>query len=158
MLTHTLAGAVLVATLAAGVQTLRLAREQAAHAETRRDYAEAAQAAVEQVRAEEHRRHRALQEAIEHAEKDAQKARADASRARAAGDRLRDAARSVATAACPDHPAAAEPGAPADTAAELLAFVLERVDERAGELARVADEARVAGLACEAAYDALTQR
>ena len=158
MLHQVLAGALIAATLAAGWQTLRLAREQAAHSETRRDYAEAAQAAVEQVRAEEHRRHRALQETIANAERDAETARADARRARAAGDRLRDAARSVATVACPDRAAAAEPGPPADTAADLLAFVLERVDERAGELARVADEARVAGLACEAAYDALTAR
>lgn len=39
--------------------------------------------------------------------------------------------------------------------AALLADLFRRADERAGELARQADEARARGLACEAAYDAV---
>lgn len=39
--------------------------------------------------------------------------------------------------------------------AALLADLFKRADERAGELAREADEARARGLACEAAYDAV---
>ena len=39
--------------------------------------------------------------------------------------------------------------------AALLADLFRRADERAGELAREADEARARGLACEAAYDAV---
>ncbi|WP_127958063.1 DUF2514 family protein [Serratia microhaemolytica] len=37
----------------------------------------------------------------------------------------------------------------------LLAELFSRADERAGELARTADEARARGLACEAAYNAI---
>jgi hypothetical protein len=44
----------------------------------------------------------------------------------------------------------------AGASADLLAFMRERLDERAGELARYADQARLAGLTCERAYEALT--
>jgi hypothetical protein len=37
----------------------------------------------------------------------------------------------------------------------VLADLLSRADERAGELAAAYDRARAAGLACEQAYDAL---
>lgn len=39
--------------------------------------------------------------------------------------------------------------------ARVLADVFKRADTRAGHLAGVADQARVRGLACEAAYDAI---
>ncbi len=38
---------------------------------------------------------------------------------------------------------------------DLLAQLFSRADDRAGELAAIADRARVAGLACERAYEAL---
>ncbi|WP_373784734.1 DUF2514 family protein, partial [Delftia acidovorans] len=84
------------------------------------------------------------------------RAAADADAARAAAGRLRgDLADYIAT-----HRAAAEARAAAgqcapDTAAlNLLAELQRRADERAGALARIADDARHRGSACERAYDA----
>ena len=39
--------------------------------------------------------------------------------------------------------------------AGVLTDVLKRADERAGELAEVADQARARGVTCEQAYDSL---
>lgn len=39
--------------------------------------------------------------------------------------------------------------------ADLLADVLRRADERAGELAQIADRARASGSACERSYDSI---
>ena len=49
--------------------------------------------------------------------------------------------------------AAAGQCAPDTSAADLLAELQRRADDRAGELAHVADTARARGLACERAYD-----
>ncbi len=49
--------------------------------------------------------------------------------------------------------AAAGQCAPDTSAADLLAELQRRADERAGELAHVADTARLRGLACERSYD-----
>jgi hypothetical protein len=38
----------------------------------------------------------------------------------------------------------------------VLSDLLARADARAGELAKAYDRARIAGLACEASYNALT--
>ncbi|WP_145516103.1 DUF2514 family protein [Yersinia aleksiciae] len=38
----------------------------------------------------------------------------------------------------------------------VLAYVLERVVQRAGDLAEVADQVRTGGMTCEPAYDALS--
>lgn len=46
-------------------------------------------------------------------------------------------------------------GATDTTGSELLAELFRRADQRAGELAAIADQARIRGLTCEAAYDAL---
>ncbi|MNC60099.1 hypothetical protein D3C75_1099550 [compost metagenome] len=42
-------------------------------------------------------------------------------------------------------------------AAVVLADVLKRADQRAGDLAAIADQARVRGLTCEQAYDGLAK-
>jgi hypothetical protein len=83
--------------------------------------------------------------------------RADASRAAAvaAAGRLRDAAQAAAERArslCADT-ATAELRAPTDDPIGVLAYVLGRADERAGELARIADDRGIAGRACERLYD-----
>ncbi len=49
--------------------------------------------------------------------------------------------------------AAAGQCAPDTSAADLLAELQRRADDRAGELAHVADNARARGLACERSYD-----
>ncbi|ALU64315.1 hypothetical protein DA70_09500 [Pandoraea pnomenusa] len=41
---------------------------------------------------------------------------------------------------------------------DLLAGLFSRADQAAGELAKFADAAHIAGLACERSYDALTQK
>jgi len=91
------------------------------------------------------------------------RAQADLAQSRVAVDRARDAGqrlqrelaayverqRASASAAA----AAGQCQADASPAVDLLAELFRRADERAGELAAVADEARVRGLACEATYD-----
>lgn len=56
----------------------------------------------------------------------------------------------------PAVPATASGGQAGTTGSELLAELFRRADQRAGELAAIADQARIRGLTCEAAYDALT--
>ncbi|WP_046059699.1 DUF2514 family protein [Paracidovorax citrulli] len=87
-------------------------------------------------------------------------ARADADRARAAADRVRrdlatyiEQHRERALAAAADSPAAGQCAADSAAALDLLADLRNRADDRAGELAQTADEARIRGLTCERAYD-----
>ncbi|MDC2858643.1 DUF2514 family protein [Delftia sp. DT-2] len=84
------------------------------------------------------------------------RAAADADAARAAAGRLRGDLADYITA----HRAAAQARAAAgqctpDTGAlDLLAELQRRADERAGELASIADDARARGTVCEWSYDA----
>lgn len=154
-----------LAVAAAGVQTYRLVGEQRGHAETRTKHAEtignlekAARQAEAEARAEERRRADALQEIAHETQSQLDRARADADAATSAGERLRQRVAELA-AACrrpTGDPAAPGSGQAADTAARVLADVQRRLDEAAGRIARHADEARAAGLACERAYGALT--
>ncbi|WP_420808869.1 DUF2514 family protein [Bordetella avium] len=48
-------------------------------------------------------------------------------------------------------------GPPGAAGADLLAYMLGRVSDRAAELAAIADRARVAGLRCEWIYDGLSR-
>jgi hypothetical protein len=79
-----------------------------------------------------------------------------AARAAAAGaaERLRQRAQAAVVSA---RAAAAAGSAPAGDPIGVLADVLGRADERAGILAEYADRARVAGLACQRSYEALTR-
>ena len=78
----------------------------------------------------------------------------------AAGSRLRQQVAQLVAASKTSRPAcAAGAGAPAATgpaAIDLLAELHSRTDEVAGQLAAVADDARIRGAACERAYDAVT--
>lgn len=82
----------------------------------------------------------------------------DAAGADAAGQRLHDeAARLAATANdCAADPGVAARGQAATRAAMVLSDLFQRADKRAGELAKAYDRSRIAGLACESAYTALT--
>ncbi|MFU1932820.1 DUF2514 family protein, partial [Bordetella avium] len=62
-----------------------------------------------------------------------------------------------ARAAADRDPAAADGGPPGAAGADLLAYMLGRVSDRAAELAAIADRARVAGLTCERIYDGLSK-
>ena len=81
---------------------------------------------------------------------------ADADAARAAAGRLRGDLADYITAhrAAAQARAAAGPCTPDASALDMLAELQRRADERAGELARIADDARGRGSACERAYDA----
>ncbi|AZY54252.1 DUF2514 family protein [Bordetella avium] len=114
-------------------------------------------AAVERVREEEKRRTAAVEEARNEAQKLAAAAAADAAGARNERDRLRARANALARAAADRDPAAADGGPPGAAGADLLAYMLGRVSDRAAELAAIADRARVAGLTCERIYDGLSK-
>jgi hypothetical protein len=109
-------------------------------------------------RQEEQRRAQAQEEARAHAQEERTIADAGAAGDDAAGQRLRDeGAKLAATVGCPGTDTAAiARGQAATRAAMVLADLLSRADERAGELAFALDRARIAGRQCEREYDALT--
>ena len=161
-----LGGLLVGALLAVGLQTYRLASEQAAHADTRAQHAEHmanlerdAREAVLAARTEERLRTAEVQKAADEAHQALARARADAAAAADAGQRLRDRIAAI-TATCgraTSDPGPASGSAPAVAAADLLADVQRRLGEAAQGIAAYADAARAAGLACERSYDALTR-
>ncbi|MEE1888872.1 DUF2514 domain-containing protein [Pseudomonas carassii] len=108
-------------------------------------------------RIKEQQRVDAQEEVRAHAQKQRTIAEGAAAGANAAGQRLRDeAGKLAANVGCPStDPAIAVRGEAARRAAMVLSDLLARADARAGELAAALDRARVAGLACEQAYDSL---
>lgn len=125
-------------------------RQLASHAQALAD-------ASERQRQIEHR----YQEQLESIQHDGQlrldAALADAAAAADESDRLQRTARELARRAGRQCPAAttAASGQTTQPAAVLLADVLGRADQRAGELAALADRAIAAGIACQRAYDAV---
>lgn len=114
-----------------------------------------------EARAEEQRRQGEVDAIEKRAEGQIAQAAADADHARAVSDGLHDeAAKFAARLAASERArraATASGGATDITGSELLAELFRRADKRAGELAETADQARIRGLTCEAAYDALTE-
>ncbi len=80
---------------------------------------------------------------------------ADIDAARVAAGRLRGDLANYLTAhrVAAQARAAAGQCAPDSSALDLLAELQRRADERAGELARIADDARIRGSSCERSYD-----
>ena len=167
MLTMFKAYAWQIAAIALGVllavQSVRLANAQRDHARAVGVF-NAAAATAERKAREQSETYRAkekeLRDAHDKIERETQAtlaaANAGADRAVAAGQRLRreladylTAHRERATAA-----AAANQCATDGPALDLLAELFRRADQRAGELAAIADTARARGNACERAYDA----
>ncbi len=161
-----LALAVFALVLALGAQTVRLAgaradlaTEKAARSAETAQRAQAAASASEAYRTEEQRRVAAHQEISHVAELDQTRAVAERRTADSAGQRLQQRfAAAASRCAAPADPAAAPSSSAAGAAGDLLIEVQRRIDEAAGELADAADRARIAGLACERSYDALTAR
>lgn len=161
-----LAAAAAAAAVAAGLQTVRLANERAAHAQTRAQWAHDAKRAAESFAADiqsardDERRIAATQRgSLNVTLTDLDHARTDAAAARTAADRLRAHVAALAAscrAAVPASPAAAGSAPAAHTAGDLLADMQRRIDEAAGAIAAHADAARAAGLGCERDYDAVT--
>ncbi|MCM1513266.1 MAG: DUF2514 domain-containing protein [Oxalobacter formigenes] len=110
------------------------------------------QEAWQQERVQAEARLKRQEEIANEAQKDREKALADARAANDIAVRLRQRIEALARSACP---AAAGSGQTTRSAGILLAELFRRADERAGELAEYADRARIAGQACEQAYDAL---
>ena len=110
-----------------------------------------------EAREEELRRQAEIDEVREHAQEQIAQAQADADAASLESGRLREQARRLAARAsqCASNPGAAQGGPAAGHPAMVLADLLSRADERAGELAAAYDRARASGLACERAYDSL---
>lgn len=77
-----------------------------------------------------------------------------------AGQRVRNTASSFAArASCTSsEPGIARRGEAASRAAMVLSDLFQRADKRAGELAAAYDKARIAGQACERAYDSLNKK
>ncbi|WP_043330530.1 DUF2514 family protein [Curvibacter gracilis] len=160
---------VLVLALAstAAVQTWRLhgAQLEAAEAKTQQAKQQAegerlARVASETNRQLERQYRDQVSEIETRAQADLAQSRVAVDRARDAGQRLQRELASYIERQRANASAATIAGqCQADTgpAVDLLAELFRRADERAGELAAIADEARVKGRACEAAYDAVNQ-
>lgn len=127
-----------------------------------RDAADATALALRQAeaRTEEQRRQGEIDAIEKRAEGQIAEAVADADRARVVADGLHDEAAKLATRLAASERArraATAIGSPPGTSgSELLAELFRRADQRAGELAAIADQARIRGLTCEIAYDALS--
>ena len=129
--------------------------DKAGYARAVAEYTARALKAEVAAREEEQRRERKHQEIADDAQIQLTQARAAAAAAGRAADGLRQQLASFVSAAGAD-PATAKGGTPAGDPIGVLADVLERADSRAGILADYADRARIAGAACERAYDSLT--
>ena len=112
-------------------------------------------AATQAAREEDNRRTNALLETLNAAHADLARALSDRDRARAASDSLQQRARALAATCSSSSPAGA--GKAAEAAGDLLADVLGRIDQAAGDIAAHADRAVIAGKACERAYDGLSR-
>ncbi|MBN3822368.1 DUF2514 family protein [Burkholderia sp. Ac-20384] len=110
--------------------------------------------AVNAARAEEQRRTAAQTEIAKDANQQRTAALADAFAARAAAGSLQQRVDQLVAAA--RHPAASAGSAPAGDPIGVLADVLGSIDDRAGELAKIADDRGIAGKQCERDYDSLT--
>lgn len=120
------------------------------------DAARAQIKATDEARIEEQRRAKQLSEIANEAKQQAETASADAGRARAESGRLRErVAELVAAGRTAGNSSAAGGGQAAGAPLDVLADVLLRADQRAGDLAEFADHAHIAGAACERAYAGL---
>lgn len=149
----------LVAALAlAGWQYTRALHLKTDLAELRADIDRQVREAEQQARATEQARTAKIQEALDDAHKKRTIAEADARRASAASVSLRKYADSLAARCAPASPEAPASSPATEAPGLVLANMLGRLDEAAGELARYADEARIAGEACQGAYVVLIRR
>ncbi|USE78817.1 DUF2514 domain-containing protein [Cupriavidus gilardii] len=132
-------------------------RKDAEIAQIRREAAVDQVKATDRARAEEQRRIKEQTEIANAAKREAEQARADARAADAVAGQLRQRVAELVAASRAGNPAPASGGAAAGDTLGVLADVLSRADRRAGILAEYADAARIAGQACERAYDALSR-
>ena len=134
-------------------------RAEAAQASAERDSGDRLAEVIGErgARQEEQRRAKAQEEARAHAHEERTIADAGAAVADPAGERVRgDAANFAAAVGCPGTDTAAiARGQAATRAAMVLSDLFARADERAVELAKAYDRARIAGEQCEREYHGL---
>jgi hypothetical protein len=132
---------------------------QARWAEQGEFQAKARAAAERSARTEEQRWQKAMNQVGSDAREKTNVAAIDATGADAAGERLHVAAAKLVagTGGCAADTDAARRSQTATRAAMVLSHLFQRADARAGELAKAYDAARVAGEACEVAFDRLSR-
>lgn len=124
-------------------------------AEIEKGHAEATEKAQRRAREEEQRRQSAIEEIRENAQDQINKAAADAVAADSAADGLRAQLDRLKRRAA--NCASSSTGSQASTdSTAMLADMLTQVESAGRAMAAQADRRRVAGLACEAAYNAIT--
>jgi bifunctional ADP-heptose synthase (sugar kinase/adenylyltransferase) len=110
-------------------------------------------------RAQEQAYQQSINKAVQDGQRLIDQATTDAVAARNSADSLRGAADSLtarlAASQASGNSCTAAASKAATSAAMVLADVLKRADQRAGDLAEVADQARARGVTCEQAYDGL---
>lgn len=149
------AGGILLGGAVGVIQQARIDREVAAHAMTKQAHAQAAAKAEAENRAEERRRRELIDEVQRNAQLEIESVRRDAAAAGVTADRLRAEVASLRQRVATGDPVSTLRSPAGTDALDLLAELLSRADGRAGELAAHLDRSRVAGLACERAYDRL---
>lgn len=151
---------------ALNVQTVRLEREQSAHAQTKAVHAQqvaaaalANTAAVDVEREIERISRAATTKEIDRAHNLASAARTDAGHADAVSRRLLDQFATIAASTSKTGPdtVAATGSSPTYGPGLVLSDLLGRLEPRGRELAAALDQARIAGLACERIYDAMSE-
>lgn len=112
-------------------------------------------------RAKEQARQLAINKVIQDGQQIIDRAIADADAARASADSLRWAADALAarlaTSQAGGHSCTAAASQAATRAVLVLADVLKRADQRAGDLAGYADQSRGRGVTCEQAFDGISK-
>lgn len=117
--------------------------------------AEALADAQAQAREIEQARVQAVEEVTQNAEQKLAALQADAIAASDSADRLRAEVNRLRRTASNPTAACTGKGQSGTDAIGVLAVVLAELDDRAGEVGRYADELKIAGMACESAYDSV---
>ena len=125
------------------------------YAQLELDHAQAVATGQQKAREEESRRAAAAEQARKQTQQELERYAADLADADSVAEQLRvENGRLRRTA---ENAAAAAGGSPTLSTLILYSELLDRCDARAGELAGEADRRRIAGIACERAYDSLSE-
>lgn len=154
-MTNYLFAAIAALVILLGIQTHRLDNAQTAHAEYVAGIEAQAKQASELARQTEQKHQQAIEQVRTDAQKQMQVAAADVVNAQSAADSLqRQVSKLLASRAALNSKVAAGSSTIRDLTT-VLADLRQRADQRAGELAAIADAGRIAGISCEKSYDAL---
>ena len=138
-------------------QTLALAAVRTEHAEYTAGVERAARDASAAARAEEQRRQNKINQVRNDAQQQIKAAAGDAALAASAADSLQQQVDKLLASRSACDSRVAQGSQTIRDLTTVLADLRRRADERAGELARIADESRIAGLTCEKAYQSLSK-